>query len=161
MKFSKFEVVDNVFRLLCGITALSMVIYWIVKYQQNIDQDSIYYEKINQIENFKYPELSICVADPYFKESFEDLEINITTHEYHNYLVGKTDPNSVYRSIDFNNISINLTQYIKEFKIRWSDDTSNVCNRTEDCAFAEFKNSFNGFWYAGPLFKCNSKLKER
>ena len=77
MKFSKFEVFDNLFKLLCGLTALSMVIYWIVKFQQNIDQDSIYYANINEIENFKYPELSICVFDPFFNQSFEDLDINI------------------------------------------------------------------------------------
>ena len=99
-------------------------------------------------------ELSICASDPFFKESFQN--IDITTNDYHRYLVGKADPKSVYRSIEFNNVSINLSKYIKEFKVQWSDHTSNVCNSSKECAFAEFKNSFNGFWYAGPLFKCFS-----
>ena len=59
-----------------------MVSYWVFKFHQNKDQDSIEYKAFGESEILIYPELSICVNNPYFMDSFEELDGNITVHDY-------------------------------------------------------------------------------
>ena len=78
MKFSYFETFNALFKSSCVITTLSMVGYWIIKFQQNMDQDSIEYVQLENVTNFVYPELSICVYAPFFQTSFNNSKENIT-----------------------------------------------------------------------------------
>ena len=156
MSFSKFQIFNFLFKLSCVITASSMVIYWIMKFHQNMDQDSIEYVQLENVTNFVYPELSICVYAPFFQTSFNNSKENISIDDYQQFLVGNRAPNSAYRNIEFNNVTIDLFEYFKELKIQWNNDTPYICNDRDNCPFAKFKNSFNGFLHIGRLFKCFS-----
>ena len=131
-----------------------MVSFWIFKFHQNKDQESIEYKQIEDFDDFIYPELSICLLDPFFAKPFQELEGNLTTLDYQRYLVGEKEPNSINQNIDFSNVTMNLFEYIKEFKIHWKNGSKETCDSPDNCAWARFKNGFNGFWYSAPLYKC-------
>ena len=80
-----------------------MVSFWIFKFHQNKDQESIEYKQIEDFDDFIYPELSICFLDPFFAKPFQELEGNLTTLDYQRYLVGEKEPNSINQNIDFSN----------------------------------------------------------
>ena len=156
MRFSFYQLISIVFQLLCGLTAFIMVSYWVFKFHQNKDQDSIEYKAFGESEILTYPELSICVNNPYFMDSFEELDGNITVHDYHNYLIGNRTPNSIYKGIEFDNVTIDLFDHIKQFKINSADKEQEICNDKGGCGLVKLKKSFTGFWTPGNIAKCFS-----
>ena len=156
MRFSFYKLISIVFQLLCGLTAFIMVSYWLFKFHQNKDQDSIQYEAFGESENVIYPDLSICVNNPYFMDSFEEIDGNITVYGYQNYLKGNRASNSIYKDIEFDNITINLLDHIKQFKINSEDKETEICNDKGGCGLVKLKKSFTGFWTPGNIVKCFS-----
>lgn len=156
MGFSFYKIISIVFQLLCGLTASSMVIYWVFKFHQNKDQDSIEYIPFGESDILIYPELSICVHNPYFRDSFEGLDENITVADYHNYLIGNRTPSSIYKDIDFDSVTINLFDHIKQFKINSEDKEQEICNNKGGCGLVKLKKSYTGFWTPGNIAKCFS-----
>ena len=72
-----YTLLVNSFKFLCFCTTAFMVGYWIYKYQKNDDATLIEYRSLHEINDFGYPDVTICLVNPGFKNE----GINITKEE--------------------------------------------------------------------------------
>ena len=114
MRLNILFVLTIVFKIFCGITAFFMVGYWIYKFHQNEDVsliESISYEPNSDI---MYPEMSVCITIPFIHENLSlDKNYTILPDEYVLYLKGSTSFREEYRNINFNNVTLDLLEYVE------------------------------------------------
>ena len=73
MKF--IDLYFAIFKFLCIVGTLVMVGYWLYKYSQNNDVTLIEFKSLEEISNLIYPELTLCIYNPFGKPFFEPLSV--------------------------------------------------------------------------------------
>ena len=159
MRLNILFVLTIVFKIFCGITAFFMVGYWIYKFHQNEDVsliESISYEPNSDI---MYPEMSVCITIPFIHENLSlDKNYTILPDEYVLYLKGSTSFREEYRNINFNNVTLDLLEYVENIVLIMNNEVfqKNItCDGSKVCQKVNFKNSFNGFMN-GLISRCFS-----
>ena len=152
---NKWKLLCFAFRLVCSLVTAIMVGYWIYKFQKNEDITTIEYKYIDEANDLRIPEMTICLGMPFLKEKFRELGVDLD--RYYLYLKGKKSIKKEYRSIDLNNVTIDLRDYIEKIQLGQRQAFSlgkNDCENTKMCSSFKWNNNFNGFWNDRAFCRC-------
>ena len=153
MRLSTF--LERSFKVLCCSTAAFMVGYWIYRYDKNEDVTLIEYLSLDKIVDMVYPEISICLFDPFLKNDLiNETQEHDFSEKYTNYLSGEAF-DKTFENLDYEKLTPNLIDYIEKVSIGWKPGTvySGVCSDALTCPYLTFKNNYNGF-YDFVFMKC-------
>ena len=141
-----------------------MVVFWVVKYSQNEDVSAISYVSYEDQMEIGYPEMSICITMPFIYQNLSlNLNINVSANEYNQYLNGNTTFREEYRSIDYNNVTLNLLDHVQEIILSGRNKTAATdlrCKEPQDCPYVKFRSNFNGV-SKGTTIRCFGFEKDR
>ena len=157
MVYINFDAVSVSFKILCGIVAVFMVGYWIHKFEKNADNSVIQYKYLNSNNGAIYPELSICITNPFLPKKLEDLGSNVSVTDYIQYVYGYGEFHESYNDIDLFDLTLNLSDYLMYVRIRKTDNKweKHNCSLKNSCPFISMNNNFNGF-ISGDFTRCFS-----
>ena len=151
------NLIINTFKYLCTLTTCIMVGYWVYKYHSNEDITLTEYKAFSSDVNAMYPELSICLSNPFLTSKFEEVNTNVTKEIYLEYLKGETMLNDTGLNIDYEQVSPNLSDFINSISIRTrseSTEATYLCSEARNCNNIHWKNNFNGFLFGDTFAKC-------
>ena len=150
------------FRALCIIATTCMVIYWFVTFLKNEDVSKIEIKYFKDDKDIKQPEFSMCFQDPFIDHRFKEVNSSLSKEGYHNYLIGNFSDNLIYSGFKWDNVTIDIFDYIKHISFEFRPDfelNSDQCNKINDCQYLTFRNTMNLEW--GQFLKCyTAKFKE-
>ena len=98
----------NLFKFFCIVTTGFMVGYWIFKYHKNEDITVIEYNSPEKVVNVIYPELTICLGNPFLTEKLQEIDTRLDQKTYLKYLKGEDIFNETYKDIDYEHITFNI-----------------------------------------------------
>ena len=123
-----------------------MVGFWIFKFIRNEDVSSIEYISYDSNMDVAYPGLSICVLRPFI---YQNLRVhsggNVSVEDYERYIRGDTMFLEEYAEINFENVTLNLLDYVKEVEVLMKNGTWLGWKYLEACQYVRLTNIFNGF----------------
>jgi len=157
MAYLSSNIFNLVFKAVCLTATLIMVGYWIMKFLRNEDVSVIDYQSLETVENPTQPEFSICLENPFKQEKFNGTGTGIQVKNYLAYLGGHITGDDTYKDIDFDDVSINLFDYLETVKLdlrQGNNQIKKTCTDINNCPFVIFKNNFNGFPIGLKFFKC-------
>ena len=151
MTYSYRKVTKLCFTIVCTITVAFMMGYWFYKYEvEDRDIGVVDYAKLEDAEDIKFPDVSICIGYPFHRKNLKAINSSIFSWDYQEYLAGELY-DKMYEEIDYANVTLDLNQYFKSGAVSWQDGTSKSI--TSDGI--NYINTFNGFHTIGTRFlKC-------
>ena len=138
----------NLFRLTCVLTTLAMVLFWIYKYNLNLDLCRVDFRYYHQSKQDVFPLVSLCFMNPFLRDRLKNYDTNVSS--YISYLEGKSI-NTGLEGVPYSNVTIDLEHYMKEIYIQYTNGTYHYRKRNEGEKL--LVNSYNGFWFEG-IYKC-------
>ena len=154
-----FAISSNIFHALCTLAAFFMVVFWGLKFYENEDVSVINYTSYDNDRNITYPELSICITEPFIYQNLPwSWENKGSSRKYRWYLAGAIDDTSrtKYEQINFFNVTLNIFNYVQMVMVYMRNETLIKplnCTKLENCPYVEFKNNFNGF-FNSQMMRC-------
>ena len=142
------------FKCLCGVVTLFMIGYWMKKFQKDEDVSQVQYISTHSMEDVIYPEMTICILEPFLIQAFEE---TLNINDYMEYLNGDGDHGEKYKSLSFPNVTINIFEYLEYINLWKLDNTMDriCCPGERNDHAIELRNSFNGL-IEGYFAKCFS-----
>ena len=142
-----FLATSALFKIGCGLVAVFMVGFWVYKFEKNDDVSVIEYKSFKSMTDGIYPEMSICISNPFLADKFENDRTNVSIVEYFQYLTGKGDYDDRYKELNFFGVTLNLFDYLTHVVVGKTDSTyePHNCTKKGSCPFLSTNNSFNGF----------------
>ena len=150
------NVIFIIFKLICILTSLSMVVFWIIKFQRNEDITVIDYAPIYKMETVANPEVSICVDNPFLNDKLGEISKELNSEMYLKYLRGEKILNQTAKNISYDYVTLNVFDYLNYVNIIWKPETKKIqeiCTDINNCPYFDFQNNFNGF-YLQHIYKC-------
>ena len=102
-----------VFKAICLIATAGMIVYWIAKYLKDEDISVVEYKLVEQMDRAFQPEFTICFETPFMEEKLKQISSNISSQTYLQYLIGEIPGDEIYRGIDYDNVTIQLFEYLE------------------------------------------------
>ena len=153
----KVKCFTNVFKVLCIIAACCMIGFWIHKYSKDEDVSLIEYKSIQDAEDVLLPVSTICFWNPFLNSVFENQSMAITNETYRQYLLGDNGSNQNYRFINYDQVTMNLSNYVSSVKIGFRAERNKTdvgCTNLNNCSYVSLENNYNGFVADINLMKC-------
>ena len=123
MTFPYRKVFKSCFTIVCTITVAFMMGYWFYKYKvEDRDIGVVDYALMEDAEPIKFPDVSLCIDNPFHVKNLKASNSNISVEMYSQYLVGE-HYDKMYEEIDFSNVTVDLNQYPKYAEVRWQNGT--------------------------------------
>ena len=148
MNLDCYHISSILFKSICFISTVFMVGFWVLKFNQNEDVSAITYVSYENEMEVGYPEMSICITMPFIYQNLSlNLNINVSANEYSQYLNGNTTFREEYRTIDYNNVTLNLLEHVQEIILTGRNKTAAAdlrCKEPQDCPQVKFRSTFNG-----------------
>ena len=142
------------FTVVCTIVVAFMIGYWFYKYEiEDKDVGVVDYAQLSDEEDIEFPAISLCLVEPFLDEKFIGTGLNDFMYLYVQYLEGELY-NVSFEQIDYDNVTIDLTQYFRAATIKWRNGTwrNGGMNLNDLNSFHHHK-VFSGF-YGQLFFKC-------
>ena len=86
MIFCNTNTFKFVFKAVCLFVTAVMIVYWIAKYLKDEDLTVVEYEDVENMETAFQPEFTICFQNPFIDEKLNDINSNISSQKYVQYL---------------------------------------------------------------------------
>ena len=151
---SKWKVFEYIFHVICFFSMTGLVGYWTFKFHLDDDLSVVAYKQYDMKgahEGVYSPYLSqtMCFRSPFItsKETHMNSSEKLRMERY---LSGKHDLE--YPNFNYNNVALNLTDYVKQYYIRWRNGTFQSFSVSK-IPWKILHNGFNGFWL-GRFFRC-------
>ena len=112
----------NVFKVLCIIAACCMIGFWTHNYTKDEDVSLIEYKLIEDVEDVLLPESTVCFWNPFLNSVFENQSMAITNETYRQYLLGDNGSDQKYRFINYDKVTLHLSNYISSILIGFRTD---------------------------------------
>ena len=135
----------RLYKIVCIVTAFLMVGYWFYKFQKNEDKTIIEIKSEKRIGKIPYPEVTFCIRNPFLNEKLAEASNDLDSKTYLKYLKGDVLYNDSYANIKFDQVTLNLHDYIEDLEFKWKNVSIDNCTNTQNCRFVIAKNNFNGF----------------
>ena len=143
------------YKVLCIMVTAGMVFYWIIEYNRNADITLVEYKFFETMGNAIHPELSICFENPFIDERLKEINSSLNSQKYLQYLRGEILGNESYQRINYDNVTVDLEEYIVGIDIqRFNGSSPMYCSNSHNCEFVKFKNIANGFISSYQFYKC-------
>ena len=148
MKFDLQRALTYLFSSLCTFTTIGMVSYWGYKFCLNEDSSVVTFREFYEMEEDIHPTISMCLKNPFLKEHL--IEYGVNEASYLDFLKGKNFSKEML-DVDFNNVSIDISDYIKDYRIYLKNSTK----VKQDKGLALTYSSFTGFLgHSSQFIKC-------
>ena len=115
----------NFFRLTCWLATLIAIFYWIHVYYLNNDVCIIDYKKYYDTPSDEFPVLSICIKNSFSISKIQGKNPDFNESLYLQFLQGKYFSSSLIE-IDYNDIRLNLSDYIKSYYFEWKNGSTSL-----------------------------------
>ena len=125
-----------------------MVAFWIEKFFKNEDVSVIEYKYIENADSILLPESTICFWNPFLNSILINISEDVTNVTYRNYLVGGNDTNPHFRKIEFHQVTLDISRYIKSILIGFRPEINKkneYCTNMNNCSSVTLENNYNGF----------------
>ena len=98
-----------------------MVGVWIYNYQLNENITKIEYKLVDEIDDIIHPEMSICILQPFLNTELQRV-VNVSkddslADQYFQFLKGDATYHEKFRSINYEQVTPNLWDYLETIKI--------------------------------------------
>ena len=137
-----------------------MVGYWLFKYSQNNDVTLIEFKSLDEIPNLIYPEVTICILNPFGKLFFEAVGVSkkrIYHARYVRYLQGDYNDKKS-KAIRYDQVATNIKDHLEHLWLEWKTGRKpanyTTCTDIDNCIYSTFKNNYNGFIGHNLFVKC-------
>ena len=133
------------FQLICWTVVITLVVYWIYVFSQNEDLSVVEYRKYYETESDVWPMLTICLKNPMINERFNNHDYGINQTTYLQFLKGN-DFNQEFLSINYENVTINLNEYVVSTWISWRNGSSVSGNHKKVLTHSYVVSRFDRFY---------------
>ena len=116
MTFITWKNANIVFNVLCLAATISLVYWCLHGYLQDDNLSEITFTKFNKDESSPYPELTLCLQNPFLEDKLKDLGTGINSSTYRQYLQGELWDDRMV-DVDFDNVTINLENYLLHARV--------------------------------------------
>ena len=96
-----------------------MIIFWIIEYHKNENTTLIEYKSTREIRNVTYPELSICIDQPFLTKELAKFSPELDKIMYLEHLRGQNSFNETYNDILYDLVTPNLFNYLNKLWIHY------------------------------------------
>ena len=136
------------FSLICIIVVITMVSYWIYKYEV-VDRNVgvVDYEILEKIED-DLPALAMCFMNPFMNNKLQLIDPDINSSIYSKYVQGEYHDDQL-AVIDYDNVTLNLNDYFLFAEVKLRNDSNNIKKKI----YPTHKIIFDGMYY-GKFSKC-------
>ena len=133
----------NFFRLTCWLATLIAISYWIHVYYLNNDVCIIDYKNYYDTSSDEFPVLSICLRNSFSISKIQKKNPDFNETLYLQFLQGHYF-SSRLMEIDYNDIRLNLSDYIKSYDFEWKNGSWSLHEFTKE-PITTLTPSFAGF----------------
>ena len=157
MQFLNWSSMRMAFKALCILTTISMIIYWVCKFQDNEDVSVIEYKSVEEMDYVILPEITICIESLFINEMLIKIKEELNAEGYSNYLRGDLVGNESYQLISYENVTLDLFEHMDYLEVEWKsiyNKTVTACTSILNCSFVVTKNNLNVFMSKGYFYKC-------
>ena len=144
MSFHTWDVVTTLFKVMCGLVVVFMIGFWLYKYQKNEDLCLVDYKFVKDFKEKVLPVFNVCFVGGIMDKLLNQVDPNITGPTYLEYLRGKVFEEK-FNSIDYNRITVNLTDYLAEVFIQWKNGSNAKYTFPDENMPIETSVTFSGF----------------
>ena len=141
-----------VFHFICQVAAVSMIVYWVHVYTLNNDLCTINYKTFNPDNEDYYPTLSLCFSLASSDKIFDIKDNSFNQSNYVEFLEGKHFAPS-FLNIDYESISIDMSDYILEDWMKYGNGTRSSTNLTRQHQKELFAKS-NSWFIQNRFYNC-------
>ena len=117
MIFCDLSTFKIAFKTICLSVTAGMIVYWIAKYLKDEDISVVEYKLATNMTTAFQPEFTICFENPFIEEKLNDINSNISSEGYSQYLNGETSGDATYELIDYDNVTIQLFQNLEYVEV--------------------------------------------
>ena len=160
MELKRWNTFDSFFKAVCLLVTAGFIVQWIVKYHNDEDSTVLEYKPLAEVGD---PEVSFCIKNPYLVEKLQATMANDRGIEnvmgYDQYLRGLQNYSGIYQHVKFENVTLNLVEYLEAYWVITRDgnvtnyEVKKDCPGMKKCPYIKFKNNFNGYMYSG-FYRC-------
>ena len=154
MKSFELSKISLFFKGSCIIATIFIVFHWIFVFMENKDVSHIEVQSVETMKNIALPELNICLIQPFLDEKFNQISAEINRNGYLSYMIGKSNNSDIYKPLDFDNVTIDLVEYLLMMNFIWKNGSLSTCNGNRFCPFGSFKNNLNLIVRRDIFIKC-------
>ena len=148
---------NRAFKVACILATAVMIGFWILEFLKNEDTSVIEYKNFEEIEDTRYPELSLCFLRPFLAKKLRAHNSNLTFDSYWKYIEGKKSFGESYMDITFNNVTFNLFDYLKNYQMQFNSNKELMkytCKDAHNCKHIILKKNFDGLFDNVGFFRC-------
>ena len=151
---SKWVMFEYIFHLFCLFTTAGLVGFWTYKFSMNDDLSIVEYKQYDMKDaddTSESPYLShtMCFRNPFLAS--KGIHLNASEKSrVESYLSGTEGEE--FPDFNYNSLALNLTDYVKDYYIRWRNGTHQYFKPSE-VTWKTVDRGFNGFWL-GKFFRC-------
>ena len=152
-----FETFERIFIVVCVHVTFGLVSWCLYEYQLDRDVSLVSLKEFGEDENMIMPAMSLCFVDPFVTDKFDngDLEFNVSSVEYKDFLLGRTWADRLL-DIDFENVTKRIEDYIVFYRVLWRNGSYSSYEATSSLPEIIQKPypSFVGPFYRTAITKC-------
>ena len=89
----------KLYKFICVVAAVVMVGYWFYKFHKNENLTTTEFKSGDRIGKIIYPELTICIQNPFLNEKLAEVSNGLNSETYLKYLKGDISFNDTYANI--------------------------------------------------------------
>ena len=140
------------FRSICWCGTVIVLSYWVYLYSLDNDVCLVDYKKYYDAPDHSFPQLSLCVREPYLSSQLKIENLTIDPEIYSEFLRGKKF-SSTLSKMRFSDILINANDYISRKWIVYRNGSSITLsvNPQKSNMMSSF---FTGFFFQNTFFNC-------
>ena len=95
----------------CWIIVGFMIAYWFYKYEvEDRDIGIVDYIPLEDANDIEFPMATLCLVQPFIEEAMKEIDINVNSTVYQEYLKGNVFEERLYR-IDYDKVTLNISNY--------------------------------------------------
>ena len=111
-----------IFSFACYLATFAMTVYWLYKYLKDEDLAQVDFKSFESISETNRPMLSFCVRNPILESKLLRYNESLNGQNYLEVLKGEQSYDGI-DDIDFDDVSINLNDYLLEDHIKFRNGT--------------------------------------
>ena len=167
------EWLKRTFYLICGLVAAGMSTYWLNEYWLDKDISTINYKQAKEVEIESRPVMSLCfnlenmvkiegskdkgnLYLDFMRGRFWDTNSYIATLNERNLNTQNATYNrTMWTTIDYHSVSLELADFIKEYELIWQNGTSSIHDNFDFNLLRYPESSYSGtILYTADFIKC-------
>ena len=137
-----------VFNLVCWISTITLVSYWIYVYTLDEDLCIVDYRKYFEDKSDEFPVLSICLKNHISEEKLKLQNPEITIQRYIDFLNGEVFDEELAK-INYEHVTIDVSKYVNGSKVIFRNGSIDISTKSQ-----ALRATYAFFHQRGGLYQC-------